>query len=114
MTNFDRQRAEQYLNQPLPELMDELALYDDTYRGASDVWERVAAPLRQYICSEGWDWCKKRQDARFENKLDLAVAVGIALSEQSFQTSLDVENILLAVIAVKIGLDSFCDCPKPS
>jgi len=110
MTNFDRQRAEQYLNQPLPELMDELALYDDAYRGVGDTWQKVSAPIRRPICEE-WDWCSVRQDSRFENDYDIYVAVVGILATRVLHIPLDADIYLVSAILVKRSLDSFCGCP---
>ena len=98
-----------YLDRPLPDLMAELALYDDTMRGASETWQRVAGPVRRRICEE-WNWCEIRQDARFENKYDLALALVTTLSVRTFHIPLDIDAVLIAAILVKLGLDAFCDC----
>ena len=74
-----------YLEQPLPDLMAELSLYDDTTRSPADTWAKIAGPLRQRICDE-WDWCEVRQDARFENDYDLAMAVLAILSTGPLRT----------------------------
>lgn len=110
MTDFDQQRAEQYLARPLPDLMDELALYDDAYRGAGDVWQKVADPVRQRICTD-WNWCEVRQDSRFENDYDLLAAVLAKLTVTALDIPFDVDYFLIAAILVKRGLDNFCGCP---
>ena len=98
-----------YLDRPLPDLMEELALYDETTRGVSETWQKVAGPVRQRICDE-WAWCERRQDARFENKYDLALALVTTLSVRTFHIPLDVDVVLIAAILVKLGLDQFCNC----
>ena len=108
MPNDDSQ-LRQYLERPLPDLMAELALYDDTTRGANEVWQKIAAPVRQRICTE-WNWCEVRQDARFENEYDIIVAVSTALTTRVLHLPLDVDLALIAAILVKRGLDSFCGC----
>ena len=79
MSDIDRQKLERYLARPLPDLEDELALYAPAERGAAEVWAKVVAPVRQRLCV-GWDRCRVRQDARFENDVDLAAAVLVALA----------------------------------
>jgi hypothetical protein len=103
------QKLHMYVDRPLPDLMAELALYDDTMRGGSETWQRIAGPIRWRICEE-WNWCEIRQDARFENKYDLALAVVTTLSVRTFHIPLDVDVVLIAAILVKLGLDQFCDC----
>lgn len=105
----DSARLREYLERPLPDLMAELALYDDTTKGASDVWQKIAGPLRQRVCTE-WKWCQVRQDARFENDYDLLVAVASVLTSRVLNLPLDVDLVLVATILVKRGLDSFCGC----
>ena len=50
----------------------------------ADTWAKVAGPLRQRLCVE-WNWCKVRQDSRFENDLDLAVVVLGVLADRVLQ-----------------------------
>ena len=102
-------RLREYLERPLPDLMAELALYDDTTKGPSETWQKLAGPLRQRICTE-WKWCDIRQDARFENDYDLLVAVASVLTSRVLHLPLDVDMVLVATILVKRGLDSFCGC----
>jgi hypothetical protein len=109
MTN-DNPELQAYLARPLPDLMAELSLYDEATRGPGDTWQKIAAPIRRRICDE-WGWCTLRQDARFENKYDLALALVTALSVRAFHIPLDVDAVLVAAILVKLGLDAFCDCP---
>jgi hypothetical protein len=103
------QQLQAYLDRPLPDLMAELALYDETMRGGSETWQRISGPIRRRICEE-WTWCERRQDARFENKYDLALALVTILSVRTFHIPLDVDVFLIAAILVKLGLDEFCDC----
>ncbi len=106
----DNPQLQEYLQRPLPDLMVELSLYDDPSRGLSDTWETVSGPVRRRICDE-WGWCSLRQDARFENKTDLALALVTALTVRAFHIPLDVDAVLIAAILVKLGLDNFCSCP---
>ncbi len=115
MTEPDRRTLQRYLNRPLDNLMEELALYDPTSRegvskGLADVWSKVAGPLRQRLCVE-WDYCKVRQDARLDDDLTLAVAVAGVLSRPVLQLPIPADLMLLAAIVVKRGLDVFCRCP---
>ena len=51
------QKLHMYVDRPLPDLMAELALYDDTMRGGSETWQRMAGPIRRRICEE-WNGAK--------------------------------------------------------
>jgi hypothetical protein len=110
MSDIDRQKLERYLARPLPDLEDELALYAPAERGAAEVWAKFAAPVRQRLCVE-WDWCRVRQDARFENDVDLAAAVLLALATRALKLPIEVDLYLLGAIALKRGLDQICACP---
>ena len=105
----DNPQLQAYLERPLPDLMAELSLYDETTRGPGDVWQKIAGPVRQRICVE-WNWCERRQDARFENDYDLAAAVLVVLTTRVLNLPIDVDLVLIAAILVKRGLDAFCDC----
>ena len=105
-TNLELQA---YLDRPLPDLMAELSLYDDTARGPADIWQKIAGPVRQRICTE-WNWCEVRQDARFENDYDLAVAVLAVLTTRVLQLPIDVDMTLITAILIKRSLDAFCGC----
>jgi hypothetical protein len=109
MTENQRRELEAYLNRPLSELEAELALYAPTQRGPADVWRKVAGPVRQWLC-EDWNWCQVRQDARFENDLDLAMAVVLILSRHLAEIPLNADEVLIAAIVVKRGMDTFCQC----
>jgi len=110
MTDADRRALQAYLNRPLDDLMAELELYDPASRGPADVWNKVAGPLRQRLCVE-WNWCKLRQDARWDDDLNLALAVVAALSEPVLHLPIEADLLLIAAIVVKRGLDVFCGCP---
>ena len=99
-----------YLDRPLPDLMAELALYDEPTKGPGDTWQKIAAPLRQRLCTE-WKWCAVRQEAQFENDYDLLVAVFTVLTSRVLHLPLDVDMALISAILVKRGLDHFCGCP---
>ena len=110
MADADRRTLQAYLNRPLDDLMAELGLNDPASRGPADVWNKVAGPLRQRLCVE-WGWCKVRQDARWEDKLTLALAVATKLSEPILRLPIEADLLLIAAIVVKWGLDVFCGCP---
>jgi len=110
MTDTDRRALQAYLSRPLDDLMAELELYDPASRGPAEVWNKVAEPLCRRLCVE-WDWCQLRQDARWENDLDLAVAVLGVLSARVFHLPIPADLALIATIVVKRGLDAFCGCP---
>jgi hypothetical protein len=89
--------------------MAELELYDPVSRGPAEAWNKVARPVRQRLCVE-WDYCNVRQDARWENDLDLAVAVLGVLSARVLHLPIPADLALIATIVVKRGLDVFCGC----
>ena len=66
--------------------------------------------MRQRLCVE-WDWCQVRQDARFENDVELATAVLIILSSRVLNLPVPVDLYLISAIVVKRGLDHVCACP---
>ena len=109
MSQTDRQKLQRYLDQPLAELEEQLILYAPVERGSADVWGKIVKPVRQRLCHE-WRWCDVRQDARFENDLDLAAAVFVTLSSRALRLPIDVDLFLISVIVVKRGLDRFCAC----
>ena len=110
MTETDRRTLQAYLNRPLDDLMAELELYDPASRGPADVWNKVAGPVRQRLCVE-WGWCKVRENPRWENDLDLVVAVFGVLSARVLHLPIPADLALIATIVVKRGLDVFCGCP---
>ena len=111
MTDTDRRALQAYLNRPLDDLMAELELCDPASRGPADVWNnKVVGPVRQRLCVE-WDWCKLRQDARWDDKPTLALAVAARLSEPVLHLPIEADLLLIAAIVVKRGLDVFCRCP---
>ena len=110
MSQPDRQKLQRYLDQPLDALEEQLLLYAPAERGPAEVWHKIAGPVHHRLCHE-WDWCNFRQDARFENDLDLAAAVFVALSARALHLPIDVDVFLISVIVVKRGLDYFCNCP---
>ena len=110
MMEPDGRKLQQYLNRPLNDLEEELTLYAPAERGPAQIWARVAGPVRQRLCVE-WDWCQVRQDARFENDVELATAVLVILSSRVLNLPIPVDLYLISAIVVKRGLDRFCACP---
>jgi len=110
MLDADRQKLSQYLQRPLSDLEEELTLYAPAERGPAEVWAKVVGPVRRVICEE-WRWCEKRQDNRYDDRLNLAIAVLAILSERLPQMPLNAEPVLIVAIAVKMGLDQLCACP---
>ena len=106
MTDSDCNALQAYLDRPLDDLTAELSLYDPTSRGVADVWQKLAGPLDQRLCVE-WDYCQVRKTARFENDLDLVVAVLTALTTQVLALPIAAELPLIAGIVLKRGLDVF-------
>jgi hypothetical protein len=105
----ESQYLRRQMDRPLADLMAELALYAPAAKGPADLWQRVAAPVQQRLCHE-WGWCDVRQDARFENDYDLAIAVFTVLSTRVLDLPIDVDLLLITAIVVKRGLDGFCNC----
>ncbi len=110
MTEADRRALQAYLDRPLDDLLAELELYDPASRGPADAWNRIAGPLRQRLCVE-WGYCRVRQDARWENDVDLAMVVLSVLATRVLHLPVPADLALIAAIAVKRGLDLFCGCP---
>jgi hypothetical protein len=109
MTPTDRRAMQAYLDRPLDELMEELDLYEPTGRGLGSAWDGVSDAVRQRLCVE-WRWCELRQDARWDDKVTLALAVASALSQPVLNLPFPADLALIAVIVVKIGLDKLCGC----
>ena len=109
MNDAERRQLQSYLSRSEADLLAELELYDDTSRGAGDTWNKVAGPLRQRLCVE-WNWCRVRQDARFDDDLALAAAVVGVLASRTLDLPIPADLALLAAIVVKRGLDALCGC----
>jgi hypothetical protein len=99
-----------YLARPLDDLMAELELHDPASRGPAEVWNKIAGPLRQRLCVE-WGYCTVRENPRWEDDLDLAMAVFSVLASRAFRLPIPADLALVATIVVKRGLDVFCGCP---
>jgi hypothetical protein len=110
MTEPNPATLQAYLDRPLDDLMGELELYDPASKGPADVWNKIAGPLRQRLCVE-WGYCTVRQDARWEDDLDLAMAVFSVLASRALRLPVRADLALIATIVVKRGLDAFCGCP---
>jgi hypothetical protein len=108
-TEAERRKLQTYLARPLYDLESELELYAPPSRGAAEVWQKIAGPLRQRICME-WDYCSVRQDARWDDDLSLAIVVLSVLSERALNLPFPVDLAVVTAILVKRGLDKFCDC----
>ena len=89
-----------YLERDQADLLDELNVYAEaagvTYRGLGDAWQRLLPRLDQAICKD-WEWCDRRQDARFDDKLTLAFAVAEVLTATALPWGVPVA--LVAVIS---------------
>lgn len=104
-----RRQLEAYLTASPDDLQAELALYDAASRGPAETWATVAGPVRGWLCVD-WRWCQVRQDAHFENAYDLALAVVGILSAHLAEIPLHADELLIAALVVKLGLDRFCGC----
>ena len=109
MTDAERRQLQSYLSRSEADLLAELELYDPASKGAGDTWARVAGPLRQRLCVE-WDWCRVRQDARFDDDVTLAAAVLGVLAARTLDLPVPADLLLLSAIVVKRGLDALCGC----
>jgi hypothetical protein len=109
MTTADRRTMQALLDRPLDELLEELDLYAPTRKGLGSTWKDIEAAVRQRLCVE-WRWCELRQDARWDDKVTLALAVASALSQPVLQLPFPADLTLIAVIGVKMGLDWLCGC----
>jgi hypothetical protein len=103
--------VQRYLNQPLDELMQEFDLYaaqaGGTMRGPGTAWEKITPALKQKICIEG-NWCERRQDARFDDPMNVILAVAAMIDNETIRIVAPVT--LIAVILFKRGIDKFCGC----
>ena len=70
MTDAEIRKLQRYLARPEADLLAELEMYDTATRGLNDAWAKITPALRQRLCVE-WNWPQVRQDARFENDLDI-------------------------------------------
>ena len=57
-----------------------------------------------------WDWCRVRQDARFDDDVTLAAAVLGVLAARTLDLPVPADLLLLSAIVVKRGLDALCGC----
>ena len=103
---------QRYLERALPELEEELAVYREqatgARRGPGDALQDLVPALRQRVCAE-WKWCDRRQDARFDDPVNIATLLVTLLAPDALRWQ--VPAALVAVILVKRGLDAFCECP---
>jgi len=109
MTEINREHLRAYLDCPLDDLEQELALYDLTSRGPAETWNKVAAAVRVWLCDD-WGWCRARRENDFAELYDLALAVAVVLSRHIAEMPLDADECLIAAILVKRGMDRFCGC----
>lgn len=108
-TESERRQLQAALARPLADLEGELELYAPASRGAAEVWDKIARPLRQRICVE-WDYCAARQDARWGDELDLGLIILGKLTEKALNLPIPVDLLTVTAILVKRGLDNFCGC----
>ena len=106
----DATDIQSYMNLSLDELMQELAVHREAATSGverGDIWRTLEAALRQRICEE-WNWCERRQDARFDDPVNVALALVSLVAPDAARWQ--VPAALIAVILVKRGLDAFCGC----
>ena len=102
---------QRYLDQPLDDLMQQFDLYAEessgVQRGPGEAWNKIVPALKQKICVEG-NWCERRQDARFDDPLNIALALATMIDNETIR--LLAPATLIAAILVKRGVDAFCGC----
>ena len=102
---------QRYLDRPLTDLMDEFNLHAEatygTIKGLNTAWDKLVPTLKQKICVEG-NWCQRRQDARFDDPLNVALALAALIDDPTIRVVAPAS--LIAVILVKRGVDAFCGC----
>lgn len=106
-----RDEIARYLARDQDDLLDELSVYAEASgvtRGPAEAWKQLVPRLRQAACQD-WQWCQRRQDNRFDDKITLAFAIAEVLTATTLPWGVPVA--LVAVILVKFGLDKFCECP---
>ena len=109
MAEIDRAQLRIYLDRPLDELEQELALYDLTSRGPKETWAKVSGKVHGWLCDD-WGWCREREKGNFDDLFDLGIAVAVVLSKHIGEMPLDADECLIAAIVVKRGMDRFCGC----
>ncbi len=102
---------QRYLNQPLDDLMQEFDLYAEsaagTMKGPGKAWDKITPALKQKICVEG-NWCERRQDARFDDPMNVILAVVAMIDDPTIR--IVAPATLIAVILFKRGIDQLCSC----
>jgi hypothetical protein len=101
---------QRYLDQPLDALLQEFDLYAEqagVMKGPGTAWDKIVPALKRKVCVEG-NWCERRQDARFDDPANIALAVMSMIGDEAMRIA--VPTALIAVILFKRGLDKFCDC----
>jgi hypothetical protein len=107
VTSFNQKQAEEYLKRPLPDLLEELELSVKVERGTT-AWDRILASAQKAVCRD-WDWCKRRENPRLNNEIDLITALfGIVAASMHLPHGADA--VLVTVILFKYGLNNLCDC----
>jgi hypothetical protein len=104
---------QRYLNQPLDDLMQEFDLYAQqaggTMREPGSAWEKIVPALKHKVCAEDeWNWCERRQDARFDEPVNIIALLAGIVAPSAGQWG--VPAALIAVILFKRGIDQFCGC----
>lgn len=110
MTNTTDE-IQRYFDQPLDDLILQFDLYAEeasgVQRGPGEAWNKLVPTLRQMICVEG-NWCERRQDARFDDPMNVVLAVAAMINDDTIR--LLAPATLIAVILFKRGIDAFCGC----
>jgi hypothetical protein len=76
-------------------------------KGSGTAWEKITPALKQKICEEG-RWCDRRQDARFDDPMNVVLAVAAMINDETIR--IVAPAALIAVILFKRGIDKFCGC----
>ena len=102
----DSTDIQRYMNLSLDDLMQELVVCREVATGGverGDLWRTLETVLRQRICDE-WNWCERRQDARFDDPLNVALALVSLVAPDATRW-----QVPAALIAVILGVDRILD-----
>ncbi len=70
-------------------------------------WSNIQKDLHDRICID-WEYCKKSNDKRLQEKYTLAVTVADIISS----LLIGIPPFAVVSLIMKMGLDKFCDCRK--
>ena len=74
----------------------------------SKAWDRIILSAKKTLCRD-LDWCKMRQDPKFNNEIDLLTAI-FAIVATAMRLPHGADAVLVTVTLYKYGLNNLCDC----